>query len=228
MERDIHRMRMRYEAVKRDQERLVSEMERAIEKREIISMKNKSANALTVANATTTGKVVLGNKMAATATGAGTGVATKVGLRHRAGQLRKEIEAKLHLSDEVEEALVAKQAEVEEVLSLVNDKADDVRQLEAQVTAIQKTINACLYEKQKGVETVSALTRLLQRLEALETGRLPPLTAEESTKVLDKLAEAESSRNSVRRLIAQLAGAHTELAEVLNRVSQLIDIAPGL
>jgi hypothetical protein len=198
MERDIHRMRMRYEAVKRDQERLVSEMERAIEKREIISMKNKSANALTVANATTTGKVVLGNKMAATATGAGTGVATKVGLRHRAGQLRKEIEAKLHLSDEVE------------------------------VTAIQKTINACLYEKQKGVETVSALTRLLQRLEALETGRLPPLTAEESTKVLDKLAEAESSRNSVRRLIAQLAGAHTELAEVLNRVSQLIDIAPGL
>jgi len=34
-QKDIHRMRLRFDAVKREQERLVGEMERAIEKREV-------------------------------------------------------------------------------------------------------------------------------------------------------------------------------------------------
>ena len=41
MEREIHRMRLRYEAIKRDQDRMVSEMERAIYKREAITNKYK-------------------------------------------------------------------------------------------------------------------------------------------------------------------------------------------
>ena len=41
MEREIHRMRIRYEAIARDQARMVSEMERAIYKREAITTKYK-------------------------------------------------------------------------------------------------------------------------------------------------------------------------------------------
>merc|ERR1711871_1449210 len=43
MEREIHRMRLRYEAIKRDQDRMVSEMERAIYKREAITNKYKKS-----------------------------------------------------------------------------------------------------------------------------------------------------------------------------------------
>ena len=39
MEREIHRMRLRYESLQRDQARLVQEMERAIEKRESIELR---------------------------------------------------------------------------------------------------------------------------------------------------------------------------------------------
>ena len=41
MEREIHRMRLRYEAIKRDQDRMVNEMERAVMKREVIAQKYK-------------------------------------------------------------------------------------------------------------------------------------------------------------------------------------------
>merc|ERR1711865_1234962 len=41
MEKEIHRMRLRLETLKRDQERMIKEMERAIYKREAISLRHR-------------------------------------------------------------------------------------------------------------------------------------------------------------------------------------------
>ena len=43
MEREIHRMCLRYEAIKRDQDRMVAEMERAVMKRKVIAQKYKKS-----------------------------------------------------------------------------------------------------------------------------------------------------------------------------------------
>ena len=48
MEKEIHRMRLRQDALQREQERLVAEMHRAIDKREVIHTKHKSAKAVTL------------------------------------------------------------------------------------------------------------------------------------------------------------------------------------
>lgn len=56
MSKDIARMRTRYEAVKREQERLVTAMELAIEKREVIALKNKAVPTAVVTGTGATAK----------------------------------------------------------------------------------------------------------------------------------------------------------------------------
>lgn len=231
MERDINRMRARLDALKRDQERLVSEMERAISKREMIAMKNRSASTLTMAAAAATGKGVLAasGKLGSTAGSAADSASmTKVGLKQRTLTLQRDIEARLKQAEEVETALAAKMEQAASLAAAVKTKTEEVTALETRAAGLQRAINAALYEKQKGIETVSALSRMLQRMEALEAGRLPSLTSDEALRVSERLAEAEGVRENVRRLVRTLSLRHSELADVLDRVAQLIDIAPPL
>lgn len=238
MEKDIHRMKLRHEAVSREQERLVAEMERAIEKREVIAMKHKSSTSLTTAAAATAGKTLLGASAGARggagggggggAGGPGAAAATRLGLRHRATTLRKEIEARSGAAADVEAAVADKEAAAQEMLAAVTEHAAAVAELEGRAASKQRAINAALYEKQKAVEAASLLGRMLQRLEELETGRLPPLTTDEALHAVDRLRDAEGARAKVRALTVHLAAAHPELLDVLDRVAQLIDIAPTL
>ncbi len=92
---------------------------------------------------------------------------------------------------------------------------------------MQRSINSCLYERQKAVEAAASLGRLLLRLEAVEAGKLPRLTGDEAARAHDRLEEAERARQSVRQLVDELSSRHGDLGEVLARVSQLIDIAPA-
>jgi chromosome segregation ATPase len=231
MEKEIHRMRLRHDALKRDQERLVAEMERAIEKRDVIALKHRSAKSVTLAAASSHGRGVLGGGskgagLAATNKGGSGDAQTRVGLRHRAAALRQDIATRLAQAEEVEAAIAARGAEVAALQAATGERGAELAGLEARAGELQRGINTSLYEKQKGVEHASALARMLQRFEALEAGRLPPLTADEAAHVRERLREAEAARDGVRAMVAALAAQHTELAEVLDRVAQLTDIAP--
>ena len=149
-------------------------------------------------------------------------------VQQRAATLRQEIATKLAQASELEAALFTRAQEAAEASAAVDDRSSAVDALEEQAAALQSAINVSLYEKQKGVEQVAALTRLLQRLDAFESGKAPPLTAEEATRVGERLREAEVARDRVRALVQNLSLAHGDLAEVLHRVGQLIDLAPSL
>lgn len=141
--------------------------------------------------------------------------------------MRAELQERLDAAASLEEALAAQQGELASLLEALAARGADVSAAEARAASIQRAINACLYEKQKGIEAVAALTRLAQRFAALEAGKLPPLTGAEAARISDKLSEAETQRGHVRRLVTDLAAQHTDLGEVLDRVAQLVDIAPG-
>jgi len=141
--------------------------------------------------------------------------------------LRVELDERLAAAASLEEAVAARHAELTAVLEAMASRGADVSGAEARAATIQRAVNACLYEKQKGIEAAAALTRLAQRFAALEAGKLPPLTGAEAARIGDKLAEAETQRGNVRRLVAELASQHGDLGEVLDRVARLVDIAPG-
>lgn len=149
-------------------------------------------------------------------------------LQQRAALLRQEIATKLAQASELEAALLSRAQEASAAAAVVSERSAAVDSLEDQAATLQSAINVSLYEKQKGVEQVAALTRLLQRLEAHEAGKAPPLTSEEAARVGERLREAEVARDRVRALVQNLSLAHGDLAEVLHRVGQLIDLAPAL
>jgi len=236
MEKEIVRMRARFEALKRDQERLSSEMERAIAKREVIAMKHKSARAVTMAAASAVGKgsvAASGGSMRGSSS-AGGGKAsegdalTRIGLQQRAEALRREIEAKRAAAEDMGATLQGTLAESVAITGAASSAAAQVEELEARAAALQAAVSASLFEKQKAAEAAGALAKLHQRFDAFDAGKLPALTAEEASHVRTRLAEAEGHRDSVREIVAALGSAAPELVGVLDRVAQLCDAAPTL
>lgn len=236
MEKEINRMRNRFDAMKRDQERLVAEMERAIEKRDVIAMKHRSARQLTMEAAAAQAK---GMMMASTGTLKGSitsssgakategGALTRVGLQHRATALRKDINTKLSQAEEVESQLAGRMEAARGLSEVVQQRSSEMQQLEERSLELQRSINVGLYEKQKAIERMQGILRMLQRFEALDSGRMPGLTSDEAAHVRDRLREAEMARNAIRAIIDRLAQQHGELAEILDRVAQLMDTAPS-
>jgi coiled-coil domain-containing protein 40 len=247
MEKEVNRMRARYETLKRDQERLVVEMERSIEKRDVIATKHRSARQLTLdaaaavgrgkANMAGGGKTTTGGAGKASGTlgggnGAGGtkasegGALTRAGLQQRAATLREDIATKLAQAEELDAVLRARMDEAARFSGEASERAEEVGELEAAAGGLQRTISAGLYEKQKAIETLQGLARMLQRFEALEGGKMPGLTSDEAARVRDRLREAEGARDAIRVIIESIAAQHVELAEILERVASLTETAP--
>lgn len=247
MEKELSRLQQRHEGLKREQERLVGEMEKTIERREIIAMKRESKESLTLAAAATLGKGVMSSTVKQAATlmksigpaGAGatsrsrggpvaTDAMTRVGLKQKAVVLRRELEQKVNQLSELETALASKTAEAQQIMEALSAKAEQTGRLQNQLSDAQRAVHQAVYEKQKGVEALASLNRMLDRFAALEAGRLPLLTATEASRIWDRVAEAEASLESVRALVGHLMSEHEDLHEVLDRVNQLIDLAPEI
>ena len=200
MEKEIHRMTLRYETLKRDQERMIKEMERAIVKHEAIAQRFR------------------GRKQAK-----GT-APTRAGLKRKLGSLKQNLKNLAVDTAGYEEAIRVKQAELNEVTAEVDARAQGYAELEQNAEDLQRAINAALYDKQRGIEALAAAERMGARYEALMSGRRPPMTEQQTESVLTALENAAATRTSLRQMIHRLAKDHPEMDEVLQRVSQLTEI----
>lgn len=209
MQREIHRMKLRLEALKRDQERLVKDLERAVQMREDISVRFRSRQ---------TGKDPKGGEL------------TKAGATKRAVVLRKQIKDKRAATARLEASLRERQAEVEAKEAALRDVEEAVAEAEAEVEAVQAGVNAAVYDKQKGVETMATLEDARQALEA-EARRAKALatagageTEDEEAEAARAVDEAEAARAAIREAVREAQADLPELAEVLDRVHQLTSI----
>lgn len=200
MEKEIHRMTLRLETLKRDQERMIKEMERAIEKREAIAMRFRGRKS--------------GTKKEP----------TRQGLKKKLMGMQQQLKGTRVDTAGYEEAIRVKQAELDEVGKVVEDRAAMLSELEVHAEDLQKAINTALYDKQRGIEQLTAQQRMAARYEALSSGRRVPVTEHQRESILQAVERAETTRSSVREMISKLAKDHPEMEEVLERVAQLTDI----
>ena len=244
MEREIIRMRNRYDALRRDQDRLVKEMERAIEKRDVIANKHRSSRQATMDAAATVARGMAqgaggGGGAAPPPVGAGATTAaggkaaagaalTRVGLSHKASTLRKAIATRLAESEELEARLAGSSEEARAVAGEAAARQAEIDALEERARELQRGVHVAQYEKQKAIERLQGLLRFHQRIEALDAGKLPALSGDEAQHVRARLHEAEVARDTLQTVIDQLAAQHGELGEVLQRVAQLTETAPAL
>lgn len=209
MEREIHRMTLRLEALKREEERLSIEMERAVNKRTSIELrfKTKPADTSSKGSAQTKANQDI----------------TQAGVKKRIAALKKDARA---LSDEttrytavIEERkgqLAGLARELEGITSAHNET-------ERSNAEIQRQINDMLYQKQRSQERNSYAQTYNKKLREYTSGNVEHSNALQAERRL--LAGTQALEN-VRDIISDLQRLHPHLSDVLERVYNMTD--PGL
>lgn len=213
MEKEIHRMRLRFEALQRDQERMIKEMERAIEKRELIALRQASAKRSAAAAASTTSLPSAGS----------TGELSRAAVRKRMAMLQRQLEKARQDVDGYERAVRQKEADMAALAAELEHASGEFGRLEDRANALQRAINDALYEKQRLTDRTAKYRRMLRRYDELAR-RSTRGGLVDDVRVERELAAAQQEQEQVRAVIRGLSGQFGKLGEVLTRVEALLDI----
>nr|CCA15072.1 conserved hypothetical protein [Albugo laibachii Nc14] len=202
MEKEIHRMRIRFEALQRSQEQMLQDMEQAIHKRDIIAMRGRSKKDTELTYASLTTKVsTLQNNLRK--------------MEKQAAKVDNEIKIKLVHSEDIS-------LQLEKITA-------ELKMEEKKSVTIQQSINNGLYEKQRLVDAEVRKQRLLRRFDHLcKSGMTNP--EEDPDSVLKAQQDCERSRenlDSVKNIVANLQDQNPHLSEILNRVLLLAEEPPA-
>eukprot|EP00611_Tribonema_gayanum_P002483 TRINITY_DN11854_c0_g1_i1.p1 TRINITY_DN11854_c0_g1~~TRINITY_DN11854_c0_g1_i1.p1 ORF type:complete len:974 (+),score=491.39 TRINITY_DN11854_c0_g1_i1:44-2965(+) len=208
MEREIHRMRVRLDTLKREQETMIQDMEQAIMKREQIAVRYKG-------------------KAAASASKPGAWDLTQAALKKRVAAAQKDLQ---RLGREMAQATAAagdRRAQLDKLTSELERATTGYEDLSRQREELQAQINTGLYEKQRRTQAAAARTKMARRLQDIARGAAQPPDRRDSMRIQQALFTAEARLGSVRDTIEALAARHPHLGEVLSRVLALADDATG-
>ena len=138
MEKEIHRMRLRFDTLKRDQERMIKEMERCIFKREAISIR---------------------------ARGKKDGQMTQASLRKQISSQRSDLRKIAGQGQAVDNEIDGIARQMESVSVELESASKEYGTVEDDANRVQRDINEKLYEKQQNLESVNKNRRLAERYE---------------------------------------------------------------
>ncbi|CEG40306.1 uncharacterized protein PHALS_10514 [Plasmopara halstedii] len=201
MEKEIHRMQLRLEALQRSQEQMLQDMEQAVHKRDVIAMRGRSKKEqeaeLTFAALT-----------------------AKVSTLQN--QLRKSERDTSRLDKSIRTQLVAGQ----EISFQLEKVSAEVKVHEERGVSLQRSINTALYNKQRYIDAAARKLRMIKRFDSLcrgvGTGSL------DNEQANFKLKKAKEGIEKVRAIVSMLEKQNPHLAEVLPRVLLLAEDPPPL
>jgi coiled-coil domain-containing protein 40 len=241
MEREIHRMELRLEALKREQERLVVEMERAIAKRSTIETRYSKTSTHSGGSGRGGGggtSGTLGMSAGKTATGAtggvkggtsggaagaaggggGGGELTQAGMKKRIQMLKKDARELTAESTHFSGAIEEKRAHFSELTSELERVTNEYNVLETSNRQIQTDINDLLYQKQLNLERLAYQQKFVKRLkEYSQSGIDVSLTLQTQRRLL----AASQALDNVKEIIYDLKNSNPHLNEILERVLEM-------
>lgn len=198
MEKEIHRMKIRYETLLRDQERMVVEIERGLHKRDAIALRGRGQKSNESTQASTTKKISsLENDLRKSQRELGK---YKIAIREKSDQVES-------LSYDLENCTLK------------------CSQQEQYISDTQKSINDALYDKQRYIDIVGRKQRLAKRYDKLISGKAPEIDPSDAEKVSSDNYSAIKQLKSVQSILRQLQNDHPHLQEVLQRVAILTNDA---
>lgn len=201
MEREIHRMELRLEALKKEQERLSIEMEKAITKRSTISLRYGKSKP-------SSGKVSMQSSAELTLASAKKRIG---GLKKESRVLAEDISRYSSMHNDKKEQLQAMTAELEYVTSQYTESEEYCHDL-------QNQINELLYRKQLHQERISYRQKYANRLRDLAQSGVD---SSQSLQVERRVLSASQALDNVKEIILDLQAAFPHLQEVLLRVDAM-------
>jgi len=204
MEKEIHRMKLRLETLKHEQERLLQDMEVAIMKREQIAVRYQGKK-----NGPQKGKK--------------TEEYTKAGLKKKIASLKKQLKTTATETGNFSFAVQERKQQISDLTRELEKATSRYGNLEENANRLQTDINSKLYEKQRMVEITNMKQRMMKKFQEMEAGTASPVQDSDSLQVENGLLESEQKLAAVRGIISTLQGKFDHLDEVLGRVLQLTE-----
>ena len=204
MEREVHRMALRLDALKREQERLSSEMERAVLKRAVIAdryIKPSSDSAGGTA-------------------GADTKDLSQANAKRKIGNLKKVARGLAEDTSRMTSTIEERKEQFSEMTYELEHMTTQYAASEDLSTQLQVTINDLLYQKQLNQEKISYKQKYAKRLKDLSQTRVDP---SQSLMLERRLLSSSQALDNVKEIIMGLQAVHPHLEEVLGRVVAMAD-----
>lgn len=210
MEREIHRMTLRLEALKREQERLSIEMERAITKRGTIAVRYGKIPPSGVETSSSTQSLKSNkNEM------------TQAAARKRIGVLKGEARALAEETSQYNALYEEKKRQMQVTSDMLEQMTFQYGETEERCHALQGEINDLLYQKQLQQERIMYRQKYVNRLKEFSTsGGMDP---SQSLQIERRVLAASQALDNVREIIADLQLSFPHMKEVLQRVDAMTD-----
>jgi coiled-coil domain-containing protein 40 len=201
MEKEVHRMELRLEALKREQERLSTEMEKAVLKRAVIA--DRYVKAPPEAGA-----------------GGETRDLSQANAKRKIGNLKKEARSFAEEISMLTSTIDGKKAAFSDMTVELESVTSQYAQSEEQSIQLQGKINDLLYQKQLNQERMSYKQKYAKRLKDLAQSRVEP---SQSLMLERRLLSSSQALDNVKEIIIGLQSVHPHLAGVLERVVAMAD-----
>ena len=202
-------MELRLQALKREEERLSGEMERAILKRAAISNRYSKASAPPPGPSSTSKGPPVAELTQATS-------------KKRIANLKKDSRSLLDDINNYNQQIEERKAQLHEMASDLERMTQYYREIEESNHRLQGDINDILYQKQLNQERISYRQKFSKRLKEISQVGIDNT---QSLQVERRLLSASQALENVREIVAELQGCHPHLNNVLSRVMEMTDPA---
>merc|ERR1719198_1244759 len=151
MKKEIHRMELRLDQLKRRQEQMISEMERAIHKRDAITLKyepmaKKTKQATSQAN-----------------------------LKRQIQSLKNNLRLCTQANQDAEQKISRKEAEIGQLQQTIEQAVEETSRLERQLGETRASVQLLTVQKQRNLSAILKLQRTAKRYDEFSMGGPPPL-----------------------------------------------------
>jgi len=194
MQKEIHRMELRYSELMRLQEKLIQEMERGISKRGIIGIKGKASQSKTTTEMTE-------QQLSKACTDLKRSIRETERESHAAEQRMQELESVHH-----------------ELMERIEDSMHETREIQSREEEIKVGLDAALSEKHKMLLFTSHQQKMCKRFEDALAKKYKPLITDES-QIEAELDSALEKQEKIRAVLETLASHAPEISGTLERIS---------
>ena len=206
MEKEIHRMQLRYDALKREEERLSAEMENAIFKRGAISTRYKGKEEMQ--KKLNKGKDPEKQQQEF----------TQASAKKRIGNLKREARIRAEEIARYNEALEERKAAMHEIASDLERVSMQFGSTDEINHQLQGDVNDLLYHKQLNQERIAYREKFLRKLrENVQQG----IDLTKSLQIERRLVAADQALQSVVDIVENLQNSYPHLLDVFQRVGNM-------
>jgi len=198
MVKEIHRMELRLDQLKRRQEQMIMEMERAIHKRDAIALKFEPKAKKNKA------------------------VTTAANLKRQIQSLKNNLRLCTQANSDTEQKISVSEAELEQLTKTIESSNEECTHLERDLEMLRNDVQVSAVEKQRNLSSILKLQRTAKRYDEFAMGGPPP-----PPNVRNQFSEQLAIKQNTTNVLKVLSDAYPQLEPLWYQFYTWLGVEPG-